>query len=390
MAYDFVDDFIFSGPHTPTTEAVIEEYRKYADCTPTMKNPSKVLGMEISRNWEDCTISLTLSKKATELMETIEKFGLIERFNLSIEKTIDVPLTSNNVHIGDLAFEDGTVKEDLCTLCTSEEITQYLTIVGGLIWQQGLRWDMIFSILYCTWATHKPRLHHLKMATKASIYCYQTRETNALVLGGKDPLEVLTYTDMSLNTGPQGRSVIAYGTRLGKRAGLICGKAKASVDVVLSTFEGEMEGSLIGGENNERISQKFSIGGLTEAFKQAAATTNVLLELEQVPEKREVYGDNEAMINFVNGTAQGKAMRHGSLRLWYMRQQVDRGYELYWMSGKNICANPMTKAVFQDEHRRYVFDVMGHGLRSEGGNERRSEGTTSLNKSVVDGDVKEE
>ena len=65
-------------------------------------------------------------------------------------------------------------------------------------------------------------------------------------------------------------------------------------------------------------------------------------------------------------------MKHASLRLWYMRQQVNRGYDLDWMSGKEICANPMTKAVYQDEHRKHVHDVLGHGLLKEFGEEENT------------------
>jgi len=142
----------------------------------------------------------------------------------------------------------------------------------------------------------------------------------------------------------------------------VCGKAKATVDIVLSSFEGELEGVQWGSENNVAVATKFVIGGLTEAFKQTAATVNVLHELEIYPESRRVFSDNEAMVDFVNGEAQAKAMRHASLRLWYMRQCVNRGFTLDWMSGLDICANPMTKAVFQEEHRRHVYDVLGHAL----------------------------
>jgi hypothetical protein len=192
------------------------------------------------------------------------------------------------------------------------------------------------------------------------MYVYSTREKSTLWLGGSDPIEIITYTDMSLNTAPNGKSVIAYGTRLGPRAGLISCKAKATVDVVLSSFEGELEGHVLGVKDNEE--KNYCIGGLFEAFKQAAVVMNVLNELDEYPVLRTVYADNEAMVNFVKGDAQGKGMKHASLRLWYIRQQIDRGYELEWMAGTEILANPMTKAVHQDEQERHVRDVQGYGL----------------------------
>jgi hypothetical protein len=205
----------------------------------------------------------------------------------------------------------------------------------------------------------------MKVAVRLVMYMYDTRETNKLVLGGKDDIKIITYTDMSLNTGPNGKSVIGYGTRLGEMAGLVCGKCKATVDVVLSSFEGELEGVDYGGVNNNRVATNYMISGLTEAFKQAAGIQNILMELNQEPMERQIYSDNEAMVKFVNGEAQGKGMKHASLRLWYMRQQVDRGYKLDWMSGKQILANPMTKAVHREEQEKHVWDVMGHGLRGQ-------------------------
>jgi len=130
--YEFVDDFLWSGPDEELTDNAILEYRKYADCTDTVRNPVKVLGMELERDLERRTISITLAKKAEDMLDSIIGFGLLERFNLSLDKTIDVPLTSNNVHIGDSHFvgDTRTVSEDLCELCNTSEINQYLVIVG--------------------------------------------------------------------------------------------------------------------------------------------------------------------------------------------------------------------------------------------------------------------
>jgi hypothetical protein len=42
-----------------------------------------------------------------------------------------------------------------------------------------------------------------------------------------------------------------------------------------------------------------------------------------------------------------------------VKEQVDRGVNLYWMSGKQILANPMTKAVYQLEHDTHAREVQG-------------------------------
>ena len=127
--------------------------------------------------------------------------------------------------------------------------------------------------------------------------------------------------------------------------------------------EGELEGHGFGEVDNRQTSH--CIGGLHEAFKQAASVRNILEELGEYPSERKIRADNEAMVDFVNGDAQGKGMKHASLRLWYIRQQLERGYTLEWMPGTEILANPMTKAVHQEEQERHVKDVQGLKLLEE-------------------------
>jgi hypothetical protein len=118
----------------------------------------------------------------------------------------------------------------------------------------------------------------------------------------------------------------------------------------------------MGVNNSDKVDESMSIVGLLEAFKSNAVTRNVLAELGEYPQERTVFSDNEAMVNFVKGDAQGKGVKHAMLRLFYVREQVDRGIELQWVSGKTILANPMTKAVGIEEHLRSAHDVQGLGL----------------------------
>ena len=141
---------------------------------------------------------------------------------------------------------------------------------------------------------------------------------------------------------------------------MVSAKAKATVDVNISTFEGELDGHAYGLDDNK--DKSFMIAGLFEAYKQAATVMNILMELKEYPAERNLFADNEAMINFVNGEANGKGMKHAALRLWYVRQQKDRGYKLTWMSGLEIVANGLTKALHQAEFEAFVKDIQGHRL----------------------------
>jgi hypothetical protein len=89
--------------------------------------------------------------------------------------------------------------------------------------------------------------------------------------------------------------------------------------------------------------------------------------------REEFIGDDRMHKNAVTTYAENLSREE-----FNMRQQVNRGYDLNWMSGKEICANLMTKAVYQDEHRRHVHDVLGHGLLKEFGEEEENTSLTEI------------
>ena len=358
LVFDYVDDFIWTGTNSITTEEVINEFRQYTATTPVVKNPSNVLGMDIVRNWEKHTIHLSMGSKIDELYSKISA-QFISKYSLNTKEP-QVPLTSNNVHIDDDVFISGTLcNSDDARLLDMKESLEYLSLVGGLLWQIGIRWDILYSVLYLTWFTHHPRVHHMKMAARVILYLKSTREVQ-LILGGTDPLQILTTTDATLNTAPKGRSVIAFATRLGPRAGLISAKCRASVAVMLSTFESELHGVDKGVHKSEEV--RLYLTDITEAVKQAAGVSNMVVEMSNLHLTTTVHSDNKAMVDFVNGKGQAKGIKHALLRLWYLREQIQKGINLVWVEGKTILANPMTKAVHQSEHDIYTRNVQGYNL----------------------------
>ena len=358
MVFDYVDDFIWTGSDSNTTENVIEEFRLRAITTPVIKNPSTVLGMNIARNWENRTIHLSMSNKIDELYSKLDA-TFMDTYHVSMREP-RVPLSANNVYIDEEVYTTGTLKDtDDARLLSHSETLQYLSLIGGLLWQIGIRWDILFSVLYLTWFTHQPRVHHMKMAARVILYLHHTRDLQ-LILGGVDKLEIITTSDATLNTAPKGRSVIAFATRLGKRAGLVSAKCRASIAVLLSSFESELHGVDKAVQQGEDI--KLCLTDITEAFKQAAGVSNMVTEMGDRALSITVYSDNKAMVEYVNGKGQAKGVKHALLRLWYLREQVMKGINLEWVEGKTILANPMTKAVHQLEHDAHKLDVQGYHL----------------------------
>ena len=358
LVYDYVDDFVWTGTHSITTEKVIELFREHTTTTPVIKNPTSVLGIDIVRNWSKHTIHLSLGGKIDELYEKIDT-AFIDKYNISFREP-NVPLTDNNVHVQEEVFSNGAMSDEESRLLDRNETLIYLSLVGGLLWQIGIRWDILYSVLHLTWFTHQPRVHHIRMAARLILYLHHTRNVE-LILGGTDPMEILTTTDATLNTAPKGRSVIAYATRLGANAGLISAKCRATVDVTLSSFESELHGVHKGVALGEQVN--IILSDITEAVKQAAGVANMVNEMgNNVSLTTTVYSDNKAMVDFVNGKGQAKGIKHAMLRLWYLREQIQKGISLVWAEGKTILANPMTKAVHQREFEVFRHEVQGYKL----------------------------
>ena len=358
MVFDYVDDFVWTGTTSAVTESVIDEFRMHTSTTPVVKNPTAVLGIDIVRNREDHTVQLSMSTKIDDLYGKISS-TFIDKYKVSVREPY-VPLSSNNVHIEDEVYVSGSLKDtEYSRLLDPSEVLLYLSLVGGLLWQIGIRWDILYSVLYLTWFTHCPRVHHMNMAARVILYLYHTRDIK-LILGGKDQLEIITTTDATLNTAPKGRSVIAYATRLGVRAGLVSAKCRASIAVLLSTFESELHGVAMGISKGEGT--QIFLTDVTEAVKQAAGVSNMLTEMGSTMVSTSVYSDNKSMVDYVNGKGQAKGVKHALLRLWYLREQVQKGIHLQWVEGKTILANPMTKAVHRTELEMHREDVQGYRI----------------------------
>jgi hypothetical protein len=244
-------------------------------------------------------------------------------------------------------YEFDHLSEELALYLSDEDRKKYMQIVGSLLWITGVRLDIIFAVMYLTWFTKKPRVHHLKMALYVVNYLYYTKDV-PLVMGGRDNVRIITYTDSSLGTGPKNRSVSGQMTRLGQYAGGVHGKSSSSQTVRLSSFESELDAA-------------------TSAMKTVNRLGNILDEMGfKLREKPIVYSDNEAMINFVKGEGVAKGVRHMELRMWYTREQYKKGsLDLVYMPGIEIPSDKFTKLASRLEQRAFRHDVQGLGLLGE-------------------------
>jgi hypothetical protein len=330
VVFDYVDDFIFGGSSENKTMELINEFRKYAKTDDPVANKSPVLGMEIERVREKKLILVRMTKKIQELAD---------RFPKSIERRRNVPMPTSGFVVREHEVEK--LPENKRRKLTLEEISEYMSIIGSLIWIQGIRLDIIFAVLYLSWHTKEPLQHHMDMAYYVMGYLYTTIDL-PLVLGGDSDISVQVYFDSSHGTGPRSRSISGIVGKLNEKSGAVFAKAHAQSTVKLSSFETELDMT-------------------TSGFKAAARLQNILSEIGvETSAQPTAFNDNQAMIEFVKGEGMAKGVRHMELRMWYTREEYQMGkIRFEYMDGKVIPADKLTKLGYVADHRKFAKDIMG-------------------------------
>jgi hypothetical protein len=136
IIYDHVDDFVFTGNNREYTLYVLAEFRSYVKTHEPVENTESVLGIEIERDKERGIILLRMKKKIDEL---------VRKNNLS-GKPRRVPMPAAWYIVDDNDIE--TLSDSKKRLLDLNEIQIYMSIVGTLIWVQGIRNDIVFAVLY--------------------------------------------------------------------------------------------------------------------------------------------------------------------------------------------------------------------------------------------------
>jgi hypothetical protein len=243
IIYVYVDDFLITGSNVEILNAVVEQTRINASTTTPIYDPIKVLGMELQRNHSSSTIQLTMKTKITTLATSIGITG--------DNPNIVLPLPAKGFIIKP---DDLPCKDDQVPL-TTEQKSEYLRVVGSLIWISGVRPDILFATMYLSWSTKNPLLHHKRMSEHLVQYLFNT-QSMPMVVGGKFPsegIEVEVYTDASLGTAPNGKSVVAHLVKVQHDSASIITKAKATTNVYLSSFESELDGYINATKSLQRM-----------------------------------------------------------------------------------------------------------------------------------------
>ena len=336
MIYDYVDDFIFIGTSREYVSKQIDQLCAVASTTTPVWNQLPLLGMEMTRNRKERTIGLTMEKKIEALYEQMIEFNP----NKKLAKRRCSPMSMANYKVK----EDDYYEDDPdYALLDKPGINEYMVLVGGLVWIMGIRFDITFATTYCTWYTKQPRQHHLKCVYHCIQYLNTTKHI-PLVLGGTQIMEILGFSDASLGTGPQGRSILSQVVRLSIYAGAIHAKTRASTMVYMNVFEAELDGCSI-------------------VVKDVARVQNICKEFAHDINQTTIFGDNLAVVDFLHGRGNPKGVRHMQLRMWYLREKILSGeMDIDHLAGTLIVADRLTKVSDNLGHNVYTNDIQGLNL----------------------------
>ena len=221
-----------------------------------------------------------------------------------------------------------------------QEIREYMGIVGSLLWISGIRPDIMFAVIFLTWFTSCPQLHHLRSAYHVIQYLHTTMKIG-LILGGPEGVNIQGLYDSALGTGKHGRTIVGYLFRLATEAGAIYSCTKSTQSTVLNIFEGELESG-------------------AKCLQTAKALQNIFKELGIKVDTPTLYGDNQASIEFIKGNNQPTGVRHMQLRLWMIRENyISNAVIFQHVPGATLLADYLTKLAYAVQHNIFAVSILG-------------------------------
>jgi hypothetical protein len=329
ISMSHVDDFLTGGNDTNYTKDFIKQAQELAKYSTPEMNGTLFLGMELERVRDKKIILIRVTKKIEEL---------VKKFNME-HRTCNSPMPVTGYIVRECDIEKLSDKSK--RLLSKEEIKLYMSGVGSLIWIEGIRLDIVFAVL---WYAKNPLVHHMDMLTYVIGYLHTTKDM-PLVLGGEEDTEINVIHDCSLGTGPKGRSITGLCAKLNKSSGAVTAKSYAQQNTALSSFEGELD-------------------GVTDNFKKGNMIANIL---DDIGVQREPliksWNDNLPVIEFVQGDGIVKGVRHMERRMWYTREQFEKGtIDLGHVGTKTNTSDKLTKLGSVADHRIFATDIMGLSL----------------------------
>lgn len=301
----YVDDLLIAASDTADIDRFLD---KLHDVYPLKKlGPvNHFLGMSISRNREEKTITIS---QAPYIREVLERFPACDkRYSKWSPMVVDIEPAYLHPILTDVM-----------------EIRKYQALVGCVMWAAIMsRPDIAFHSNFLGRFTSKPTKYHMNLAYKVLAYLANT-ESFGLTLGGHAPLVLKAYSDASFADDRDTRqstsgSLIFLGTSL------VDWRSKRQRSVAKSTMEAEY---IAASETSADI----------QFWRQILANFRVPIPLP-IP----LFVDNRSAIDFATNERTKNSSRHIDVAHHYVKQFLDDGsLHLFHVSSADQIADIMTK-----------------------------------------------
>jgi hypothetical protein len=281
---------------------------------------------------------VVLVRQREKIMEMKAKFQILhDHFNPTNKARI-VPVPVSAIRM------DNTLTEAQVARLGDSGIAEYQSIVGCIGWISGSsRPDC--RLAYFLLATHlsKPRMWDMYLAVFTMDYLVGTVET-PLVLGG-EVVDPQVFADASFATLEERRSVIGHLVTSGPRSGAIYVRVGSTKCAVTSIWEAEL------------------IAG-SDGVDSALFSTKVCHELGYPVESvRNVWVDNDAEIDWINGSVPSKHSRHVDIRLYRCRHMQEQGeVRVQYVPTADNVADILTKPLAAPLFHKLARMILGHCL----------------------------
>jgi hypothetical protein len=306
----WVDDLILFGDTTEVVEALESEISKLFETT-KLGEPTKIVGIEVTRNRKKGTLTITQEKYIENLLVSYE----LEKANsVSTPMDLSVDLTPTETGNGDRS-------------------NAYASLVGSLMYLAvATRPDIAYAVNKLATYTANPEMKHWSAAKRVLRYLKGTMQAGITYKKGKSDAEMFYgYSDASFASESDGKSISGHVFMSGN--GPIVWGARKQRMVVLSTTEAEYM-------------------ALSEAAREAAWLRNLYEELGHTQTAPTlIRGDNQGSMAIAENPQFHKRTKHFSVKVHYIREQInEKVVQVEYCPTSEMVADIMTKPLARARH----------------------------------------
>ena len=314
----YVDDILLTGKDPVLVDQKKRELKERFEMT-DMGEVTRILGMEVKRDYDQGTLAIT----QTDYVE-----NLLERFEMQNANVAHTPGYGQ-----ELSSEQPEDK-----LLGAQGIKLYQSITSSLLYlAQCTRYDLCYAVNQLTRACNRPAEVHMTAAKHVLRYLRGTPDLPITYRKGQ--LRLVSYTDASFGANPDNRkSTTGYLFFLGG-APISFGSKTQSL-TAQSTVESEL--------------QALSYGAREAVYLYNFLTELGLKDSSQVP----IRSDSTGALSFAGNSMFSARTKHIALRYFFVRELVKKNkIALHYTPTKEMLADIATKHLSKHTFRDLLQQI---------------------------------